>query len=245
MSTDGHTAEPSESRPGDASNGAGVPAGILALLLIALLAAPGIGVRYHLRGSVDPLYAVFCLFFATNLLICYWEICLYRQDEIRARWEYWREWRRETGRTPAVAFLAGRVPLKRALAPSVWTDVWAAYSTMDPSYVDRETFGYTADIGNGWVTPAGTLFLYSAYTFGWVPPVAAGIVGAMLFWQWVYVSSLYLVSFFVAGRWSQVSRKEFWGWVFTPNSVWVLIPMLGLYVSVRLILDGSYAVLGW
>ena len=42
-----------------------------------------------------------------------------------------------------------------------------------------------------------------------------------------------------------MSRSEFWGWIFTPNAVWVLIPMLGLYVSVRLILDGSYAVLGF
>lgn len=29
------------------------------------------------------------------------------------------------------------------------------------------------------------------------------------------------------------------------NAPWVLFPLLGLYVSVRLILDGNYGVLGY
>ena len=236
------TPDPQSEAPAD---GRGVPVGLLMALLIALLAAPGLAVRYHLHGDLGGLHTLFIFFFSTNLLISYWEMCLFRQDEIRGRYEYWRRWRRETGRIPAVAFLGRRAPLSRALSPSLWTETWSAYSTMDPAYVDRDTFGFTADIGNGYLTPLPTLFLYLSYTLGWVPAVVAGIVGAMLFWQWVYVSSLYLVSFFVAGRGGTVSRSEFWGWIFTPNAVWVLIPMLGLYVSVRLILDGSYAVLGF
>ena len=70
------------------------------------------------------------------------------------------------------------------------------------------------------------------------------MLGLVLFWQWLYVSSLYVVSFFVAKRHRQIQRREVWIYVLSPNSVWVLFPLLGLYVSARLILDGNYAVLG-
>ncbi len=37
---------------------------------------------------------------------------------------------------------------------------------------------------------------------------------------------------------------ELYTYVGAPNAVWVLCPLLGLYVSLRLILDGNYGVLG-
>ena len=72
----------------------------------------------------------------------------------------------------------------------------------------------------------------------------AGILAAMLFWQWVYVSSLYWVSFFVAGRQALITRGEFLVYVGAPNAFWVLCPAVGMYVAARLILDGNYSVLG-
>ncbi|MCY3838369.1 MAG: hypothetical protein OXH09_06965 [Gammaproteobacteria bacterium] len=33
-------------------------------------------------------------------------------------------------------------------------------------------------------------------------------------------------------------------YIVVPDSPWVLIPLLGIYVAVRLIVDGDYAVLG-
>ena len=67
----------------------------------------------------------------------------------------------------------------------------------------------------------------------------------MLFWQWTYVSSLYWVSFFVAGSRAHITRGEFYIYVGATNAFWVICPLLGLYVSVRLILDGAYGVLGF
>ena len=231
---------------GETRGGRGVPAGLHIALVIALLTLAGIGLRYHIHGDFNVIHGLFSLFFSTNLLICYWEMCLYfRRDHIAARSRYWRRRREETGRTPAVEFLTTRVPLSRMLSPTVWADAWATYSMIDRSYPDRETFGFNADIGNGFVTPVPTLVLYAAYTVDLIPAVVAGIIGAMLFWQWVYVSSMYWVSFFVAGRQAHVTRSELYIYVFAPNSVWVLIPMVGLYVSVRLILDGDYGVLGY
>ncbi len=246
MSTVEHAPEPADSTRTVQHDGRGVPVGLHIALVIALLALPGVGIRYHIHGDFNVVHAVFSLFFSTNLLICYWEMCLFfRRNYIAARSEYWHGRREETGRTPAVEFLTTRVPLTRMLSPMVWADAWATYSLIDPSYPDRETFGFNVDIGNGFVTPVPTLVLYAAYTVDFLPAIVAGIIGAMLFWQWVFGSSMYWVSFFVAGRQRHVTRGELYAYVVAPNSVWVLIPALGLYVSVRLILDGSYGVLGY
>ncbi len=230
---------------GNGASGSGIPVGLLIALVIALLALLGIGTRYYVQGDVNAIHCLFSLFFSTNLLICYWEMCLFfRRNYIEVRAEYWRGWRRETGRTPAVEFLTTRVPPGRVLSPTVWADVWATYSMIDSAYEDRSTFGFNADIGNGFVTPIPTLILYAAYTVEFLPAIVAGIIGAMLFWQWVYVSSLYWVSFFVTGSHTRITRPELYAYLVGPNAIWVFIPMFGLYVSVRLILDGSYSVLG-
>lgn len=87
--------------------------------------------------------------------------------------------------------------------------------------------------------------LYATFTIGFLPAVVAGILGVMLSWQWTYVTSVYWVSFFVAGRHRRIGRAELYGYIGAMNAPWVLFPLLGLYVSVRLILDGNYGVLGY
>ncbi len=222
-----------------------MPAGLLAVVAIMLLALPGIGTRFALHGGLDAFHFLFSLFFSINLLICYWEMCLYfRRDQIEQRLQYWRGWQRDGGRTPALVFLTGRVPLRRALSPTVWAEVWATYSMFDSAYADRNTYGFNIDIGNGFVTFVPTLILYVTYTDALLPAMAAGILGTMLFWQWTYASSLYLVSFFVGQKRRLVSGREFYLYIVGPNSIWILIPIVGLYVSIRLILDGDYSVLG-
>lgn len=234
---------PDNSAPGATS---GLPAGLAAGLIVALLTVLGIGARWHLHGDFNVVHGIFSLFFSLNLLICYWEASLFfRRDYIETRTEYWRERRRETGRVPAAEFLTGRIPLTRVFSPTVWADAWATYAMYDGCYADRKTFGFTADVGNGFVTPLPTLFLYVAFTVGLVPAVVAGIVGAMLFWQWAYVTSLYWVSYLVARRRHLITRGELGLFIVFPNSIWVGFGVWGMYVATRLILDGHYGVLGY
>ena len=215
------------------------------MLAIVLLAVPGLAVRYHLHGGFDAFHVLLILFFAANLLISYWEIALYfRRDYIEQRADYWRKRQSDTGRTPAVEFLTSRVPLSRVLSPTVWADVWATYSMFDSAYADRNTYGFNIDIANGFTTPATTVVLYIAFTAGLLPAIAAGIIGAMLFWQWTYASTLYLVSFLVGRKRRLITTREFCLYILSPNASWILIPIVGLYLSVRLILDGDYSVLG-
>ena len=63
----------------------------------------------------------------------------------------------------------------------------------------------------------------------------------MLFWQLTYMTSVYLVSFFVADRQARISRGELYVYILAMNSPWILCPLLGLYVSVRLILTATTA----
>ncbi len=219
---------------------AAVAAGVVVCLTVAWNA-----VGYRLHGGLNPYYFLLSLFLSLNLLICYWEICLYlRRHDIRERARFWRERRAATGRAPGVEFLAAGIPLRRVGSPTIWADVWAAYALYDGSYTDRSTFGFNCDVGNGFVTPIPSLALLAALTFGFMPAAFAGILGVALFWQWVYVSSLYAMSFRMAQRHEAMPRTTRWLYVWGPNAVWIVVPLLGLFVSVRLILDGTYAIVG-
>lgn len=223
-----------------------IPVGLFALLAITILALLGIGTRYFIHGDLNVIHFLLSLFFSVNLLICYWEICLYfRLDYIETRTGFWRERRRESGCSPITEFLVTKVPLTRVLSSTLWADVWATYSQYDSSYSDRRTFGYNADIANGFVTLVPTLILYAAYTADLLPALFVGILGVMLFWQWTYVTSVYWVSFFVAKRQTLISRRELYTYIIAMNSIWVLCALLGLYVSIHLIVDGNYSVLGY
>ena len=206
----------------------------------------GIGARYLVRGDFDIIHILLILFFSINLWVCYWEVCLFlKRDYVEQRAGYWRERRREAGRTPTVEFLAGKVPLSKTLSPTVWTDVWAIYSLFDSSYTDQRAYGYNVDIANGFVTPVPTLILFAAYTVDFLPAVVAGIIGAMMFWQLIYGTSVYWVSFFAADRRPRIGRRDIYIYIWALNCPWVLFALLGLYVSVRLIADGDYRVLGY
>lgn len=223
----------------------GIPAGLLAALAVAVLTLTGVGTRYYVRGDLDVLHCLLSLFFSTNLVVCYWEACLFfRRDYIEERTEYWRRRQRETGRRPAVEFLTARVPLRQALSPTVWADVWATYSLFDGSFSDRRTYGFNVDFCNGFFTAIPTLVLHATFTVAFLPAVYAGILGVMLFWQWVYLTAVYYVSFYVAGRQKLISRSDALLYVWGASSPWVLFSLLGLYVSIRLIVDGNYGVLG-
>ncbi len=223
-----------------------ISTGLLVALLIATVSLSGVGARWFSNGDYDLIHSCLILFFTSNLLVCYWEICLFlRRDYVETRVEYWRERRSVTGRTPALEFFAAKIPLTRILSTTLWADVWAAYCQYDESYSDRRTYGFNVDIANGFFTPIPTLLLYAAYTFDFLPAFHAGILGIMLFWQWAYVTSVYWVSFFVVGRQHRISRREMYFYILALNSYWVLSALLGLYVSIRLIMDNNFSVLGY
>lgn len=238
-------ASPPSSEQGQRTGGLTVPVALVVAVLVAGGTLAGILARLQTNGELNVIHSLFCLFFSVNLLICYWEICLFfLREKIGARAAYWREMQGRTGRSPAHGFFATRIRLTQVLSPAVWADAWAAYCYYDDSYADRRTFGFNVDIANGFVTPVPTLVLYVAFTVGYPSALVAGMIGLMLFWQWVYMTSTYLVSFFVARRHTLVSRRDMYIYIVAINSFWILCALLGLYVSIALIVNGDYRVLG-
>ena len=222
-----------------------IPVGLLVALLIGIGTLLGILARWYLHGGFSLLHAVFCLFFSTNLLIAYWELCLYwRRDHIGPRADYWRERCHQTGRTAAHEFMVARVGLNQAFSVNLWADAWAAYCQYDGGYADRGSFGFNVDVGNGLSTAIPTLILYVAFTAGGLPALAAGIIGLMLFWQVLYLTVVYLFSFFVAGHHTRISRRETC-LVVAINSFWGVCALPGFYVSVALVVGGDYSALGF
>lgn len=235
-------ADPKDARPPAPA----LPAGAIAALKIAVLVLLGIGIRYGVHGDLNAIHVLLSLFFSINLLVCYWEVCLFfRRDSVEKRAEYWRRRRRESNRASTREFFAARVPLARLLSPTIWADAYAAYTQYDAAYADRRMFGFMVDVGNGFVTPLPTLILYAAYTLQVGPALVAGVVGVGLFWQWTYVTSLYVASFFVARRQYLISSRDTWIYIWAINALWVAFAVLGMYVSIRLISDGDFGVLGY
>ena len=119
--------------------------------------------------DIHVVHSALSLFFSVNLLICGWDACLFlRRDSIERRAAYRRRRQADAGRVRAVEFLFTRVPFRRTLSPTVWADVWATYAVADG------TFGFNADVVNGFVTPVPTLILYAAHTVNFLPAVLAG-----------------------------------------------------------------------
>ena len=248
MTGPGQGKAPPLSHAGDAagdSSGPQVRVLTLIALILAALMLPGFVLRYQAAGGLQLIHALLCLFLAVNLLICYWEACLFFQrDYIETRSAYWRQRQQAGGRLAIAEFFFGKVSAARVFSPRLWADVWATYTCYDTAFADRKSFGFNADVGNGFVTTIPTVLLYLAFAGGFLPALAAGLLGLMLFWQQTYVTSVYLASFFIAGLNREISRRELCLWVIGSNCPWVLFPLLGLYVSLRLVLDGNYSVLG-
>ena len=219
--------------------------GTFAAVAIASIAGLGIGAYYAVTDTIHAVYVLINLFLSINLVVCYWEMCLYwRRDDIANRAAYWSERKDANRLSPAARFLADKVPVRRLVSPTLWADVWATYAQYDGSYADRRTYGFHSDVANGFATLLPSLVLHATFTVPFLPARLVGIAGAMLFWQWAYMTAVYWVSFFVVGRHKRISRQELWLYIWGTNSPWLLFALLGLYVSVRLVLDGDYSVLG-
>ena len=218
---------------------------LIACVFVALVAGAALAIRFWTAGDFDVAHTLLTVFLTVNILASYWEICLLmRIDEIDEKRKNWDSFRSESGAVPALKFLTMSVPLRSVFAPSVWAELWGVYSLYDASYSDRKTFGFNCDVANGVVTPLLSLVLLGTFTIPFLPAQVTGILGVLLFWQWIYVTSVYIMSFFMVGRHRLIKRKEILLYVWGPNLCWIVLPIFGFYISTRLILEGNYAALG-
>lgn len=228
-----------------ATRGMRVPFWSFPFTVISVPWITGNAIYYAQHGSMNLVYCVLSLFLSINLLVTYWEICIFvKADLVEERSKYWIDRGSQGNRSPAIEFLRTSVPLAQILSPVVVAEAFAAYAYYDRSYSDRRTFGYVADISNGFVTPIPSLLLFATYTVPFIPPFAAGVLGLMLYWYWVYSSSVYWWSFFFGGGHRKIGRREMYIFVWSTNAVWIVFPLVGLIASLKILIDGTYGAIG-
>ncbi|KAJ3343512.1 hypothetical protein HDU93_008171 [Gonapodya sp. JEL0774] len=205
---------------------------MLAIFYCSLLVGgPFLGLAFlHLNayGSLPPMYLALSLFLLINVLICLWEMTLFihrrlikqQYDDLRKVWG--------KDKLPRNIFLFEHVDLSDALSMKYWSRVWSTYSLLDPSYSDQTTFGFTVDIGNGFVTFLPTVHLLLSLTVELPPPLSLsprllGFTNALFFWQELVGTILYFTSFFLNDR---QRGKTIAGMavVWISNIIWIIGP---------------------
>lgn len=187
--------------------------------------------------------AALAFFLWLNVLVALWEICLFlRIGAIRARHERWVVEHRGRELERALQFLRTPVSLARLFSPDLWAELWSSYALFDDSYADRRSFGFFVDVGNGFTTLVPSLVFLVGMSAPALPARVLGIIGLLLFYQMWYGTLVYLASYVYNRHWRGHSLTSVALFVALTNAVWLTFPILGLVVSVRMILDGTYAV---
>lgn len=217
--------------------------GVIAAWL-AVWVAVAVATHRAVHGVVNGLQVALALFLAINVLVTFWEMALYlRIDEIEARYRERQQARREGRRGGGRSFFLSTLPIADLFSASTWSRVWSEYARYDPSYADRRSFGFAIDVGNGFVTLLPSLVFLVGMTFPVLPARVLGIVGLLLFYQKFYGTSLYFFTYLFNRRYEGHPPAAVWTFVGGINGIWLVLPGLGLYVCVRLLLDGSFDVL--
>jgi len=141
-----------------------------------------------------------------------------------------------------------------------WSRMWSTYSLWDPSYSNPESFGFFIDVGNGWSTilpcwlwnfailfpqeftplpPSSSSSLYqeNGNSHSPTPVVLLGFIGACTYWQILYGTIIYFISFVWNKRYKNKSFAEVLGFVGFANGIWFFFPIACLWASYKLLLD--------
>jgi hypothetical protein len=215
------------------------------IVLLALAVGVGVPVALHhqVHGVVSPLQIGLAFFLWLNAIIAFWEICLFlRIDLIEQQHERFivDYAGRELDRVKE--FFTTKVPLGKIFSPTTWAELWSTYSVFDESYANRKSFGFFIDVGNGFSTAVPTLLFLYGMTFELMPARVLGIVGAILFYQMWYGTLVYFGSFLFNKRYVGHTPGNLAIFVGLSNGLWFTFPVVGLWASVRMILDDNYAV---
>ena len=160
---------------------------ILAVVVLGTLVP--IYLHYHFNGYFSIVQAALAFFLALNTLICMWEISLgLNITHIQSTLKKLHE-RYGVNRLEAVAALfLCPMQISDIFCSKFWSQIWSTYGLYDPSYANRESFGFFVDVGNGWTTIVPSLLWLVAITNHTALPVVfspfvLGIIGVMKFYQ--------------------------------------------------------------
>ena len=223
-----------------------MPVWVLLTTFLLVVAGAAIGFRYSTEGSFDTLHVILTMLLAVNVLVCLWQWCLFlRRDYIGTRVEHWREQGVKMGVSASKAFMNTRLSFSQIFSVTFWSEIYSVYSVTDPAYTDKTSCGFNTDIWNGFWTFIPTVLLLVTFAAPFIPPFVTGVIGIALFHHWIIGTIMYSASFYVGGHYKSISVSDAFLFIWVINGSWILCAVLGFYVSVRLILDQNYGVLGF
>ncbi|CAA0079671.1 Uncharacterised protein [BD1-7 clade bacterium] len=209
--------------------------------LIALVGA-SFSLHYLMHEKLTLTYTLVAFFLCLNLLICFWEICLFlRIDFIAERNAVYTRDHLDDKNTPVNDFMMRKVPISKALSPTVWAEIWATYSQFDGSYADRRTFGFAADIGNGFWTLIPGLIFHIGLSVHFLEARVLGLIGLLMFYQMTYMTALYWVSFIVNKRYERLKFSENMIYILGTNAPWFIFGLYCMWVCLQMMMTNSYA----
>lgn len=124
--------------------------------------------------------------------------------------------------------------------------MWSTYSLYDPSYQNHESFGFFIDFGNGLSTIPPSILMNLAMVLDTsstlLSPLFVGCVGLAMYWQVMYGTIVYVLSFMFNRRYEGKSTLEVSLFVGISNSLWFFFPIVGIYACVCILRDGNMSV---
>ena len=99
------------------------------------------------------------------------------------------------------------------------------------------------DVGNGFTTILPTIVFAVCMSLPLLSPRTCGVVGLLMFYQEMYGTIIYFLSYMLNRRYCSHPPWHLYLVVFA-NSLWILLPLLGLYCSLSLIYTDTYTVFG-
>lgn len=224
----------------------------LVMYVLATTAVP-VYVHYQVHHKLCATQALLSFFLGLNVLICLWEVGLgmhighIETEHTRLRGIY--------GDAPwsaVVDFFLTPCPLDCLLSSKFWTRVWATYSLYDPSYSNRQSYGFFVDVSNGWASLLPSLLFWAAMTVDLPTPLGGGLVsaraigcmGLVKFYVEMHGTCVYFLSFLLNERYKGRGLVEVLLFVGLSNGLWLVFPLLGIQASLSMIFQNSFAVFG-
>ena len=217
---------------------------VYAFLILFVVISTSIPIYVHFRvhNVISNIQISLSFFLSLNSLICLWEIALGRY--ISVIYEDYQKLKSKYGnrRLQAVLdFMNYSMSSSDYLSMRFWSRIWSTYSVYDPSYSNRESFGFFVDVGNGWTTLLPSLLFLCTMTFhGLFEARLIGLMGIIKFYQEFYGTCIYFLSFFFNKRHVDKSIFEVALFVGFTNGLWFVFPLLGMYGCSKMVYTNTY-----
>ncbi len=193
--------------------------------------------------KLNILYIILMFFLWNNVVFCAMEIvCLYvGRDYLKQQFAHIDGGLKGKGLEMLIASFNAPVNHSNIFSRRGWSKMFVAWGVLDRDYATQNSYGYLGEAGNGLFSVIPTCVILVSMVFPVMPAIVLGIVSVAFFYQTIWASSVY-----VLGLWKFADNSENSlagnAVLYGGNFIWIILPIFGIYTSVRLIFDNSFQV---